>query len=420
MNILIIGSGGREYAIARRLREDENVNELYFAPGNGATSLLGENLSLSDFEELAKFAENKNIDLTIVGPEDPLTKGIVDVFKRHNLVIFGPSENAARLEGSKAYMKDFLARNNILTAKYINSSNYEEISKFIDLLDTKDNRIVVKADGLCAGKGVIIANSKEEAKLAAKDMLSGDSFGEAGKRVVVEEFLDGFELSFFAICDGENFVSLPVAQDHKRLLDKDEGPNTGGMGAYAPSPLASKELIDRVERDIVRPTLDGMKKEGNQFCGVLFVGLMIVDETPYVLEYNVRFGDPECEVLMPLICGNLSEILYNAAKGKLESFKIKDEFAVGVVMASENYPYKSSPKQPINVDVVGTNAHICYAGVSSDCANLYADGGRVLVCVGVGSSIKDARDYAYELCENVNFKGAKYRKDIAYQALKNG
>ena len=417
LNILIIGSGGREYAIGLKLKEDSKVSKLYFAPGNGATEKLGKNVNLSDFEDLAEFAKKRDINLTIVGPEDPLTKGIVDVFKAHNLAVFGPSKNAARLEGSKAFMKDFLKRKNIKTARFLSSSNFNEICEFIDSLG---DIIVVKADGLCAGKGVIIAKSKDEAKAAAKDMLSGESFGNAGKTVVVEEFLDGFELSFFAICDGENFVSLPVAQDHKRLLDNDMGPNTGGMGAYAPSPLATPELIKKVENEIVTPTLKGMKEDGNPFCGVLFVGLMIVKDEPFVLEYNVRFGDPECEVLMPLIDGNLSEILYNAAIGKLQSIRLKDEFAVGVVMASKNYPFASSEPAPISVSEIEANSHICYAGVSSQNGKIVANGGRVLVSVAIAKSIKEARDRAYKLCENIKFDGAQYRKDIAYQALKNG
>ena len=413
MKILIIGSGGREYAIALKLLQ--NKHTLYFAPGNGATSNLGTNLEISDFETLATFCVENSVNLTIVGPEDPLTKGVVDVFKKRGLDIFGPSAAAARLEGSKVYMKGFLERNNIKTARFLSSSNLDEISKFIDGIDGK---IVVKADGLCAGKGVVIASNKDEAKSLAHDMLSGQSFGEAGKCVVVEEFLDGFELSFFAICDGENFVSLPIAQDHKKLKDNDEGPNTGGMGAYAPSPLADKKLIRRVENEIIAPTLCGMKHEGAPFCGVLFVGLMIVKNEPYVLEFNVRFGDPECEVLMPLIDGNLSEILLNAAKGELKPISLKDEFAVGVVMSSKNYPYKSSPKAKISVLNDVKDAHIAYAGVSKEGNEIYADGGRVLVCVATAKSIKEARDKAYKLCENVKFDGAHYRKDIAWQALK--
>lgn len=414
MKILIIGSGGREYSIALKLQESYK-HELFFAPGNGATSKLGTNLSIKDYKKLAEFAETEQIELTIVGPEAPLNGGVVDIFRARNLNIFGPSKAAARLEGSKAFMKDFLARNAIRTAAYLNTDDYDAAAKFIDSLAAP---VVVKADGLCAGKGVIIAQSCEEAKAAAKGMLSGESFGEAGKRVVVEEFLDGFELSFFAICDGENFVSLPVAQDHKRLKDNDEGPNTGGMGAYAPSPLASPELIKQVEEEVVKPTLKGMKAEGNPFCGVLFVGLMVVKGVPYVLEFNVRFGDPECEVLMPLIDGDLGEILLNAAKGDLKPVKLKDEFAVGVVMASNNYPFSSSPRAKIDVKNMPENSHIAYAGVSEQGGEIYADGGRVLVCVGLGKSIKQAQQKAYELCENVEFDGAQYRKDIAWQMLK--
>ena len=414
MKILIIGSGGREYSIALKLQESRK-HELFFAPGNGATSKLGTNLNAKDYNQLAEFAKTEQIELTIVGPEAPLSDGVVDIFKARNLNIFGPSKAAARLEGSKAFMKDFLARNAIRTAAYLNTDNYDAAAKFIDSLAAP---VVVKADGLCAGKGVIIAQSREEAKAAARDMLSGESFGEAGKRVVVEEFLDGFELSFFAICDGENFVSLPVAQDHKRLKDNDEGPNTGGMGAYAPSPLASPELIKQVEEEVVKPTLKGMKAEGNPFCGVLFAGLMVVKGMPYVLEFNVRFGDPECEVLMPLIDGDLGEILLNAAKGDLKPVKLKDEFSVGVVMASKNYPFSSSPRAKISVKNVPENSHIAFAGVSEQGGEIYADGGRVLVCVGLGKSIKQAQQKAYELCEKVEFDGAQYRKDIAWQMLK--
>ncbi|MGB2552928.1 phosphoribosylamine--glycine ligase [Campylobacter sp. MOP51] len=416
MDILIVGSGGREYAIGLKLKSEKNVGKIYFAPGNGATSKLGENIKYKNYEELAKFAKDNGINLTIVGPEAPLSEGIVDIFRANGLTVFGPSKSAARLEGSKAFMKDFLARHAIKTAKYLNTDDVNKANEFIKSLKTP---IVVKADGLCAGKGVIIAKTHEEAFEAAKEMLSGESFGEAGKRVVVEEFLDGFELSFFALCDGENLVSLPVAQDHKRLLDNDEGPNTGGMGAYAPSPLATKELIKQVEEEVVKPTLRGMKAEGNEFCGVLFVGLMVVENEPYVLEFNVRFGDPECEVLMPLIESNLSEILYKAASGRLSEIdvKIKDEFAVGVVVASKNYPYKNGPKAKIGVENVPQGSHIAYAGVSEEGGEIYADGGRVLVCVASAKNVKEARDRAYKLCENVKFDGMQYRKDIAWQAL---
>ncbi|MCR4942138.1 MAG: phosphoribosylamine--glycine ligase [Campylobacter sp.] len=414
MKILIIGSGGREYSIALKLKNEKIAHKLYFSPGNGATSKLGENLNIKDYNELANFAKENGIDLCIVGPEAPLSEGIVDIFKAKDLAIFGPSKAAARLEGSKAYMKDFLAKNKIRTARYLNTDDEKMAYDFIDSLGEK---VVVKADGLCAGKGVIIAQNHDEAKKAVKDMLSGESFGDAGKKVVVEEFLDGFELSFFAICDGENFVALPVAQDHKRLLSGDLGPNTGGMGAYAPSPLASKNLITLLENEVVKPTLQGMKAENSPFCGVLFVGVMVVNDLPYVLEFNVRFGDPECEVLMPLIDGDLSEILYSAAKGELKKVNLINKAAVGVVIASRDYPYKSSPKAKISVSKIPANSHIVYAGVSEENGELYASGGRVLVCVGLGDDIKSAQKSAYELCENVKFDGMQYRKDIAWQVL---
>ena len=414
--VLIIGSGGREYSIGYFLKDEAKI---YYAPGNGATEEFATNLNIKDFEELASFAKKEGIDLTIVGPEDPLVNGIVDVFKKHNLVIFGPSADAARLEGSKVYMKNFLRKYNIPTAKYIETSDKNKAYEFIDAMDKLP--IVVKADGLCAGKGVIIAQSKDEAKKTVEEMLSGKAFGEAGKKVIVEEFLDGYELSMFAICDGRDFVLLPAAQDHKRLLDGDKGPNTGGMGAYAPTPLVNDELYEKVKERIIKPTLKGMQEEGAPFEGVLFIGLMIVDNEPYVLEYNVRFGDPECEELMALIDSSLYDMFYNGAVGELEKIdvKIKDMVAVGVVCASKNYPYSSSEPAEITIDdLSGCNGYISFAGVKKIDNKLYATGGRVLVCVGFGKDVKEARDEAYKIVDKVHFEGKKYRKDIAYQALK--
>ncbi len=421
MDILIVGSGGREYSIGLALLKDKSVDKIYFAPGNGATSEFATNVNIKDFEKLADFVAENSIDLTIVGPEAPLVDGVVDVFKNRDLLIFGSSKEASRLEGSKVYMKNFLKKYNIPTASYIESSDLKSIEEFIDTLDIP---IVVKADGLCAGKGVIIAEDKDEAKKAAKDMLSGESFGDAGKRVIVEEFLDGYELSVFAICDGKDYKVLPAAQDHKRLLDNDEGPNTGGMGAYAPTPLINDKLYQKIEDRVIKPTLAGMQQEGAPFSGVLFIGLMIVNNEPIVLEYNVRFGDPECEVLMPLLKTPASELFYKSAKGELDSLNIEfyDKFAVGVVMASENYPYGSSKPSEIIIDkslLEGLeDTHIVYAGVSKDDGRLFATGGRVLLCVGLGYSIKEARDRAYMLCGQVHFAGKKFRTDIAYQALK--
>lgn len=413
---MILGSGAREYSIALALRRVDKNLEFYFAPGNGATESLGTNLNLKDPVVLATYAKEKGFDLCIVGSESFLAEGVVDIFKQQGLAIFGPSKAAAMLETSKSFMKSFLKKYRIKTAKFLNTNDIEKAKNFIYSLTPP---IVVKADGLCAGKGVIIAKTHEEAIEETAKMLSGESFGDAGKLVVIEEFLDGYELSIFAVCDGNDFVLLPAAQDHKKLLDNDQGPNTGGMGAYAPSSLANESLLRKVQKDIILPTLAGMKKEGAEFCGVLFIGAMIVGNKPYVLEFNVRFGDPECEVLMPLIEDPL-ELILAATKRRLRhsKIKIKKEFAVGVVCASENYPYKSSPKSEITVNNIPENSHISYAGVSLEDGKLMADGGRVLVCVGTGKSIEEAQKNAYKLCDNVNFKGKQYRKDIAHQVLK--
>ncbi|EAI7917828.1 phosphoribosylamine--glycine ligase [Campylobacter jejuni] len=416
MKIMILGSGAREYSIALALRRVDKNLEFYFAPGNGATESLGTNLNLKDPVVLATYAKEKGFDLCIVGSESFLAEGVVDIFKQQGLAIFGPSKVAAMLETSKSFMKSFLKKYRIKTAKFLNTNDIEKAKNFIYSLTPP---IVVKADGLCAGKGVIIAKTHEEAIEETAKMLSGESFGNAGKLVVIEEFLDGYELSIFAVCDGNDFVLLPAAQDHKKLLDNDQGPNTGGMGAYAPSSLANESLLRKVQKDIILPTLAGMKKEGAEFCGVLFIGAMIVGNKPYVLEFNVRFGDPECEVLMPLIEDPL-ELILAATQRRLRhsKIKIKKEFAVGVVCASENYPYKSSPKSEITVNNIPENSHISYAGVSLEDGKLMADGGRVLVCVGTGKSIEEAQKNAYKLCDNVNFKGKQYRKDIAHQVLK--
>ncbi|PLY12930.1 MAG: phosphoribosylamine--glycine ligase [Sulfurimonas sp.] len=421
MKILILGSGGREYSIARAISKEKEGHELFFMPGNGATNSLGTNVDIKDYNELAKFAKNNGIDLTIVGPEAPLVDGVVDIFKEHGLTIFGPSKKAAQLEGSKVYMKNFLAKYNIPTARYIETASIEDAFRFADTLSAP---IVVKADGLCGGKGVIIAQNHNEAKVAISEMLSGKSFGDAGLKVIVEEFLDCYELSMFAVCDGDDYILLPAAQDHKRLKDNDEGPNTGGMGAYAPTPLVNEELYQKVRDRIIRPTLDGMKKEGAPFEGVLFIGIMVVNNEPITLEFNVRFGDPECEILMPLMISSVSDMFYKAATNRLGEIKVEfsNQYAVGVVMASANYPYSSSTPAEIIVDNVHHEdiekyTHISYAGVSMVDGVLYADGGRVLICVGLGDTIKEARDRAYLRCGQVHFAGKKLRTDIAYQAL---
>ncbi len=421
MNILILGSGGREYSIGLAIFQEKEEHNLYFMPGNGATDKLGKNINIKDYDELALWAKENSIDLTIVGPEAPLVDGVVDIFKKHDLIIFGPSAAAAQLEGSKVYMKNILKKYNIPTAAFIETSNEKEAHDFIE---TMNEPIVVKADGLCAGKGVIIAQSKEEAKKTATEMLNGTSFGNAGTSIVIEEYLDGYELSIFAICDGENYKILPAAQDHKRVGDNDTGPNTGGMGAYAPTPLVNKDIYKKVEDRVIKPTLEGMKKEGAPFEGVLFIGVMVVKGEPIILEYNVRFGDPECEILMPLLETPVSELFYKGATKQLDKLdiKIKDEYGVAVVMASENYPYGSSTPAQIIIDEIVdedilNNTHISYAGVSKEDGKLMATGGRVLLCVGFGDTLQKARNRAYSLCGQVHFAGKKCRTDIAYQAL---
>ena len=422
VNVLIIGAGGREYSIGMALKKDEKVEKIYFAPGNGATDMLGENLAISDFDALADFCEANAVELTIVGPEAPLVEGIVDLFEGRGLNIFGPSAQASQLEGSKIFMKNFLARHNVPTAKYIETDSIEDAYQFINTLEAP---IVVKADGLCGGKGVIIAQSHDEAKHAVGEMLSGNSFGDAGTSIVVEEFLDGYELSVFAICDGEDYVVLPAAQDHKRLLNNDEGPNTGGMGAYAPTPLVNDEIYRKLDERVIIPTLEGMKSEGMPFKGVLFMGVMVVDGEPMILEYNVRFGDPECEEIMPLLKSSALDLFYKGATNDLKNLEVEfhDKYAVGVVMASKNYPYKSSTPAEIIVDDIyheelDDNAHISYAGVTrEEDGKLYATGGRVLVCVGLGDTIAEAQKRAYLLVGQVHFAGKHSRTDIAYQAL---
>ena len=422
MNVLILGAGGREYSIGLALSKDKNVKNIYFAPGNGASDELGTNLAISDFSQLADFAEENSIDLTIVGPEGPLVEGVVDIFESRGLRIFGPTAKAAQLEGSKIFMKNFLARHNVPTAHYIETNSLQDAYGFIETLQAP---IVVKADGLCGGKGVIIANSQEEAKKASGEMLSGSSFGQSGTSIVVEEFLDGYELSVFAICDGEDYVVLPAAQDHKRLLNNDEGPNTGGMGAYAPTPLVNDEIYKKLDERVIIPTLEGMKSEGMPFKGVLFIGVMVVDDEPIILEYNVRFGDPECEELMPLLKSSPLDLFYKASSNDIKNLKVEfhDKYAVGVVMASKDYPYKSSALAEIIVDDIyheelKENAHISYAGVSrGEDGKLYASGGRVLVCVGIGESIAKAQERAYMLVGQIHFAGKQCRTDIAYQAL---
>ena len=418
MKILIVGSGGREYSIALALKNDSRVGQIYFANGNGASANLGENIHAKGNKEIVDFCVNKGVNLVIVGPEQPLIEGLSDELREVKVPVFAPSKAAAKLEGSKIFMKNLLKKYSIPTARFITSGDKDELSGFID--SNHFSKIVIKADGLCAGKGVLIVDSKPEAKQIVESMLSGERFGEAGRRIVIEEFLEGFELSVFAVCDGKDFVILPTAQDHKRLLDDNLGPNTGGMGAYSPTPQCDLALLEKIKARIIAPTLEAMKREGAEFCGVLFCGIMVSGGEPFVLEFNVRFGDPECEVILPLLKTPLLDILEAAVEQRLGDLKVEilDKACVGVVMASENYPYSASPAQVITMQK-GLNCtsnlknHISFAGVSDENGVLNASGGRVLVSVGIGDNLKEAQENAYNLAGQISFKGAKMRKDIA-------
>ena len=420
--ILIVGSGGREYSIALSLKNDKRVGQIYFANGNGATANLGINIHAKGNKEIVDFCVNKGVNLVVIGPEQPLIEGLSDALRESKIRVFAPSKATAQLEGSKIFMKNLLKKYHIPTARFLASSDKNELFSFIE--SSNFSKIVIKADGLCAGKGVIITDSKPEAKQIIESMLSGERFGEAGRRIVIEEFLDGFELSVFAICDGRDFVLMPTAQDHKRLLDDDLGPNTGGMGAYSPTPQCDSVLLDKIKTRIIAPTLEAMSAEGAEFCGVLFCGIMVHKNEPFVLEFNVRFGDPECEVILPLLKTPLLDILESAVERKLGDLKVEilPKHCVGVVVASENYPYSASVAQEITMpsDINCTsNAdnHISFAGVSDEKGALVASGGRVLVSVGIGDSLKEAQKNAYNLAEQVNFKGAKMRRDIANKAF---
>ena len=419
MEIVIVGSGGREYAIGLALQKECRIDGIYFYPGNGATEKLGKNINFKTDKDFVEFAVRQKIGLVVIGPEAPLVEGLADILRENDILVFGPSAKAARLEGSKVYMKEFARKYDIPTATFLQTQDYTEACRFIESLNLP---IVLKADGLCEGKGVIIAQSYAEAKATAKEMLSGKAFGDSGRKIVIEEYLEGFELSVFAMCDGKDFILLPVAQDHKRLLDGDKGPNTGGMGAYAPSSLATPALLEEIKETIIDPTLTGMEREGNPFSGVLFCGIMVVKDRPYLLEFNVRFGDPECEVLMPLFKRGLLDCFMACAKGDLQKidYELEENVCVGVVVASKEYPYKNSKKEKITFLDTATpleNASIIFAGVERSGKYLLASGGRVLVCVGKGRNVKEAAKNAYGIVKTIKFDGMQFRKDIAHQVL---
>ncbi|MDC0363584.1 phosphoribosylamine--glycine ligase [Opitutales bacterium] len=418
LNILVLGSGGREHTLAKICSQSPLVDEVLVAPGNGGIEQEFRVLPLAveDTESILNIAKEEEIDLVVVGPEVPLCNGVVDALNIAGVLAYGPDAACARLEGSKAFSKDFLARHNIPTAEY---GNFCEVEPALKYLQSCSLPVVVKASGLAAGKGVIICNSKEEAETEIHDMLSGNRFGASGSEVVIEEFLEGEEASLHLICSGENYVTLPMSQDHKKVGEGDTGPNTGGMGAYAPTSLVSPSMLAEYEESIVRPTLAGLKSEGMEFRGTLYIGLMLTKSGPKVLEFNVRFGDPETQVILPLVDQDLVPVLISSAKGEPlpDQLKIKQEFALVVVLASEGYPgnYPKgdtiTPPSPLPPCTL-----LIHAGTASrPDGSVVSSGGRVLGAVGTGKSLQDARNSAYELCKSVAFSSKYYRKDIGHR-----
>lgn len=417
-NVLIVGSGGREHALGWKLSQSKHVSKTYFAPGNGGTS---ENIPISanDLDALAEFAM-KNDCFTVVGPEEPLSRGIVDVFESNELKIFGPSKEAAILETSKVWSKNFMKRYNIRTADF---QTFEDVEKAKDYVQNSDKHLVIKADGLAAGKGVIVCSSKQEALNALDSIMVAKEFGDAGKNVVVEERLEGEEASFIAMTDGKTIIPLASSQDHKRIYDDDKGPNTGGMGAYSPTPLIDEELNEVIMRDIMQKTVDGMLSEGRSFKGFLYAGLMIQDGKPYVLEFNVRMGDPECQPIVMRMESDLFEYMEHCVNGNLdvlEQMKWNTRAAVCVVMASKGYPSSYEKGKVITgLDRVKTNTvHVFHAGTARKNNSIVTNGGRVLGVTALGDGIENAIKNAYNTVSMISWDGAYYRKDIGRRALK--
>lgn len=426
MNILVIGSGGREHTLVWKLRQSPNVHSLYCAPGNAGIALHAKLVSLkpTDISGLMRFVKENSVDLTIVGPEQPLVDGIVDEFERNGLKIFGPCAGAAMLEGSKAFAKDFMAKNNIPTAAY-RSFGPGELRHAEAFAGTLPTPIVVKADGLAAGKGVIICDTHQAAVLALRDMMLNKAFGAAGEKVVVEEFLVGEEASVFALSDGERYVTLASAQDHKRILDDDQGKNTGGMGAYAPAPIVTAEVLQRTREQVIEPVLKGMQANGTPYRGCLYCGLMISNGQPKVVEFNCRFGDPETQVVVPLIDGDLADILMSIAEGNLDPQSVKQHpaSAVCVVMASRGYPDDYQTGKPIHgLDSIKPDEGLVvfHAGTRSDGEQIVTSGGRVLgvTAIGYEHELKNTIDSAYRGVTAITFDGAYYRSDIGLKALR--
>lgn len=424
MKVLLIGSGGREHALAWGLAQSRRCEALYCAPGNAGIADYAEcaDIAADNISGLVKFARENKIDFVVVGPETPLVLGVVDELKNAGILAFGPSKAAARLEGSKAFMKDLCAKNNIPTAAYGRFADIEKARAFIKATGAP---IVVKADGLAAGKGVIIAQSEKEAVDAAADMLSGNAFGAAGAEVVIEEFLDGEELSYFALTDGKDMLPLTSAQDHKRVGEGDTGLNTGGMGAYSPARLMTPELEEKIIHRLIKPTIQGMAKEGCPFTGVLFAGIMVVKNEPYLLEYNARFGDPETQPIMMRFQGDLLETLYACATGKLADARGEvawaDGYAMCVVMAAKGYPgayEKGSVIGGLAEAAQVDNVTVFHAGTALDKdGNVVANGGRVLGVTATGENIGHAKRLAYEAVDKIKWPEGFCRRDIGWRAL---
>ena len=425
MKILLIGSGGREHALAWKLAQSSQVQTVFVAPGNGGTatakqSTAGiENLLITDLQELVDFAKREKIHLTVVGPEAPLAAGIVDVFRNNGLRIFGPTQLAAQLESSKDFSKAFMKRHGIPTANYQTFSNALEAHAYID---ANGAPIVIKADGLAAGKGVVVAMSLEEAHAAVDMMLADNKLGNAGARVVIEEFLTGEEASFIVLVDGKHVLALATSQDHKRLLDADQGPNTGGMGAYSPAPVVTPEIHARALREVIMPTVKGMESDGIPYTGFLYAGLMISpDGKIKTLEFNCRMGDPETQPIMARLRSDLVNALDHAVDGKLDEIDLEWDrrTALGVVLAAHHYP-----DTPRNGDVISgvpmdTEDQITFhAGTKLLDGKLVTSGGRVMCVVGLSDTVRGAQQKAYEAIEKIKFDGMQYRKDIGYRAIK--
>lgn len=419
MKILVVGSGGREHALAWKLNQSEKLGKLYALPGNPGIKEIAEcieGISVEDIQGIVKKAKELNIDLVVVGPEVPLTLGLVDALEKENIKAFGPKQNAAILEGSKSFSKDLMKKYNIPTAKYEVFTDADAAKEYIK---KEGAPIVIKADGLAAGKGVTVAMTLEEALAAVDNVM--ESFGKAGASVVIEEFMEGEEASLLAFTDGETIIPMIPSQDHKRVFDGDKGPNTGGMGSYAPAPVMTKELIAEATEKILKPTIAAMNKEGRKYCGCLYAGLMITSEGAKVVEFNARFGDPETQVVLPLLENDLVEVMLACADGNLKNINLswKNESTVCVVVASKGYPgYYEKGKVIEGLDAAKNAEHLIFhAGTKENYGKVVTSGGRVLNVVDIGNNIKEARDKAYEGVSLIKFDGAFSRGDIAHRAL---